>query len=301
MARRILSQWAVWFAWFGLALLLSIAYHLPAAYVQTWFETSPNALWQAHQTQGTVWQGQTHLQVIKPVTPLGKLNWQISPSDLLLGDLAVRGQLHSAQGGLQDDLHDNSPTKDPLQIDLTVPLAMVINPKNADNLAHSLKIDRLNGQIELTQLLNVFKHLNAQGLHLTTTQTLQGAVRGGLLDFKQMAGQVTFINPWPSDWRGQLTVSQLELLGSAMPNIDITPNVQDDKVILTLASTQPNAWQLVGTIELNRRFLKENVPNIHYQIQLTLTGQSPQQMPEWTSFMTLKTPTLAELNLQGVF
>jgi hypothetical protein len=86
-----------------------------------------------------------------------------------------------------------------------------------------------------------------------------------------------------------------------MPNIDITPNVQDDKVILTLVSTQANAWQLVGTIELNRRFLKENVPSIHYQIQLTVTGQSPQQMPEWTSFMTLKTPTLAELNLQGVF
>ncbi|WP_127471103.1 type II secretion system protein N [Thiomicrorhabdus aquaedulcis] len=279
---------------FSVGLVVSVGYHLPAAWVQSTLNL-PSAAWQAQSTQGTLWQGQTHLLTLNPRTVVGLVDWQVSPSALFWGDLALRLNVN----------RENASPGITLKTHASVPLTALFNASNP----YSLNVNALNGQIDLTAM---YAHLSALGVQVATAK---GATRGGTLHFEDMSANVNLPNLWPTQWAGSVRISQLELLGSTMPDLIVTPSIDNDKVVLSLASaqtdsqanstsnSQSNAWQLSGKIVFTQAHVTSpsitTERSIHYQIDLTLTAQSAQQMPDWASFMNLKSPTVAILSAQG--
>lgn len=248
---------------FGLVLIVSLIWHLPARWV---FDTAQLANhlpppWQVSQISGYWWQGQAQLARSgrQPVL-LGQVHWQWHPSALLQAKLglALRWQLDAQKSnGLPSPQF-----RAQLRVDAT-----------------TIEITELNGQAQFKALAN----LDA------ATQILNDVE--GAVALNNVSLVVPITQPlWLNAIAGQVQLSKVAFMGASVPSLSLTPSMDKEQIKLDVLG-QGEGWQLSGQSWLGRDSFGHN---------LTLNAQSPKDMPDWASLMMRSTSnTQAVLQARG--
>ncbi len=205
-------------ALFTLVLCISIVSHLPIS----WLLAQPNIQKQIPDTvqlspsHGTLWQGSTHLTMLKPTsTHLGELNWNLSFWSLLIGQASLDSIWQKEQSQLRAHI------KAPLFSE-----------------AATLEARNIEGNILLPQLIEL----------LNLSDLKEMAVEGSLT-LKQIDLVMDLQTQWPSVLTGQLILNNLQVLDNDFPAITITPDLSEDKLVLNIEG-QAQAWALSGKLEV---------------------------------------------------
>ena len=207
--------WLAVFSLFILTLFVSLIYHLPVSWLlsQTQVKQQIPPQLELSQSQGSVWQGQTQLNLNK--LNAGQLSWDLSMLSLLATQANVEANWQLEQGQvnvlLQMPLLSESPV---------------------------LSAEAIQGQLSLTALLK-----------LTNSAQLNSMSIKGDLALNDLAVDLDLQTLWPKLLQGSATVQGLSLLGSDFPPIQIVPELLKDKIQLKL-SAKTKGWSLSGTVDL---------------------------------------------------
>lgn len=207
-------------ALFIIALFFSVIYHLPVS----WLLAQPSVQKQIPEhvtlspTNGTLWQGNTHLSTPQPI---GKITWDLSFWALLIGQASVETVWKKEQSHLHSHIN--------------LPLFSETGEVNVSN---------LNGQVALPLIIQLLNAPGLNGLSIEGTMTLD--------EVNLSVDQKT---QWPSLLNGLLIVNNLNVLGNAFPSITITPTLEGDKLTLNLSGGE-RGWTLSGQLEVfkNRQY-----------------------------------------------
>ena len=251
---------------FIISLTVSAVYHLPVSWLLTQdvvkSQIPPQV--QLNQSQGSLWQGSSQLAVTSakrpsrstPFTHIGQVSWDLSLLSLLTTQISVDTlwKLESSQvsGTIVSELLSEKPF---------------------------IKASELNGMIELPQLLKLSKD-----------DALKAMPVKGRLELENLSMELDLQQSWPTQLQGLITIQDLDILGSALPAIEITPSVKGGVIDLKL-SGKAEGWILVGNVTL----LKNN----QYRVNLKVVAKSPKQMPDWAALLKQQSPMVAVLNERG--
>lgn len=147
--------------------------------------------------------------------------------------------------------------------------------------ANSLIMDSISGSLPVGALGNM----------IPQAAMLQGAE--GRLNLRNLTVEIPLDQrtPWPKKLSGQAAITDLSVLGMEADTVELTPALNKGQLILSIAGGG-KSWQLSGEVALMK--------NHKYKIQLMLTADTAESMPEWVSVMMRRTSsTKAEFKQQG--
>ena len=136
-----------------------------------------------------------------------------------------------------------------------------------------LNVTGIDGEIELPLLI---KLLNLSDLDSMNVK--------GTLNLNNIDLAMDLQTQWPTVLTGNLILKQLNVLGETFPDITIMPNLKGDKLTLNIEGKE-HAWSLSGQLEV--------LKNRQYTIDLTVTAQSPNTMPNWAEMLRKQSPVVA--------